>query len=45
MADRARVAVVRLEARSSVLLAVTSVLGLAAFGWPLDNRRDAEETG
>ena len=35
MADRARVAVVRLEARSSVLLAVTSVLGLAAFGWPL----------
>ena len=35
MADRARVAVVRLQLRSSVLLAVTSVLGLAAFGWPL----------
>jgi len=33
--DATRVAVVRLQARSSVLLAVTSVLGLVAFGWPL----------
>ena len=35
MGDATRVAVVRLQARSSVLLAVTSVLGLVAFGWPL----------
>ena len=35
VADRTRFVVVRLQARSAVLLAVTSVLGLAAFGWPL----------
>ena len=35
MGDATRVAVVRLQARSSVLLAVASVLGLVAFGWPL----------
>jgi energy-coupling factor transport system substrate-specific component len=35
MADRTRVVAVRLQARSSVLLAVTSLLGLVCFGWPL----------
>lgn len=35
MADRPRVVAVRLQARSSVLLLVTSVLGLVCFGWPL----------
>jgi energy-coupling factor transport system substrate-specific component len=32
---RRRIVAVRLTARASVLLATTSLLGLAAFGWPL----------
>ena len=36
MADRGRVtAVVRFRPRASVLLAVTSVVGIVAFAWPL----------
>jgi energy-coupling factor transport system substrate-specific component len=35
VAERTRVAAVRLQARSSVLLLVTSVLGLVCFSWPL----------
>ncbi len=35
MAERARVAVIRLRPRASVLLAVTSLVGLAGFAWPL----------
>jgi energy-coupling factor transport system substrate-specific component len=35
VAERTRVVAVRLQARSSVLLLVTSLLGLVCFGWPL----------
>ena len=35
MAERTRVVAVRLQARSSVLLLVTSLLGLVCFAWPL----------
>ena len=35
VAERARVTVVRLRPRAAVLLAVTSLVGVAAFGWPL----------
>jgi energy-coupling factor transport system substrate-specific component len=35
MVERARVTVVRLRPRAAVLLAVTSLVGVAAFGWPL----------
>ncbi len=35
MAERTGVVAVRLQARSSVLLFVTSLLGLVCFGWPL----------
>jgi energy-coupling factor transport system substrate-specific component len=35
VAERGRVVAVRLQARSSILLLVTSLLGLVCFAWPL----------